>query len=117
MVASEIGGLVDHIDEILGEIEEQLLQRDQLIQRLTTNPNQLIRQASPIRNELIRQDEPVETVSWLDLLELVSVDLSELKSATDRARECIFELMAERSDLSSMVTLKEKHIQVIYLWL
>ena len=25
MVASEIGGLVDHIDEILGEIEEQLL--------------------------------------------------------------------------------------------
>jgi hypothetical protein len=115
---SEIGDLVDHIDEILGEIEEELLMRDRLIQHLRqnelsqpTNPIQnrhdnlveairqfgheeeLIQRANP--DEIIRQVNPdmmssKETSSWRDLLTQATGDLTEIKFATERARKCLF---------------------------
>ena len=128
MVAmSEIGDLVDHIDEILGEIEEELLKRDRLIQHL--RQNQLIQQPNPIQNKPIRNDNPVESIrqfgqeliqwanpdelirqvnpneirqdnpdemssmetsSWRDLLTQATGDLTEIKFATERARERLF---------------------------
>jgi hypothetical protein len=112
---SEIGDLVDHIDEILGEIEEELLMRDRLIQHLRqnelsqqTNPihdnpvepvrqfgheEELIQRANP--DEIIRQVNPdemssKETSSWRDLLTQATGDLTEIKFATERARKCLF---------------------------
>ena len=129
VVISEIEDLVDHVDEILGEIEEELLQRDQLIQRLEQfirNPSEIRRRSTPgsspdifdpklgawlegqdptrsveptsfIRQDnpdgspdLIRRDHPDEPSPVRDLFKLVTRDLAEIKSASERARECLF---------------------------
>ena len=45
-VMSEIGDLVDHIDEIMGEVEEELLKRDQ-VKILPTFYKQLLRVQVP----------------------------------------------------------------------
>ena len=138
---SEIEELVDHVDELLGEIEEEVLKRDQLIQyqnqiirTLKTTPNlsqedQLSREAKPVHSilrvtfkqlgldaiknapihtksaslirqvnpedPLLRQVNPEEPSSFeqsplSDLLKLATRNLTEIKSATARARECLF---------------------------
>lgn len=131
---SEIEELVDHVDEILGEIEEEVLQRDRLIQRQKQIISQTLscREKEDPSNErvgldatnpvnpaqLIRQPDPAEPSSFerspvCDLLKLATRDLTEIKSATERARECLFtqvrkivRLALKRGSLSSFFVTK-----------
>jgi hypothetical protein len=97
--------LADRVDETVGEIEEKVFQRHQLIDRL----NQQMRPCSdndlpdnpdshgsglddPAHGRWIRAPEFEETVSverssLRDLFELVTCDLTEIKSAATLAQE------------------------------
>jgi len=95
----------------LNNLKPDPIRQDRAKRIKRAGPNQF--EPDPNRFE---PDFPEEGFSYegspaSDLFKLVTSDLAQIKSASERARECLFAQMSERTELSSMVTLKEQHIQ------